>query len=251
MPRLNVYSWAIWMATLAMQPILAFWMARGGGLWRKWPSVFSFLCFKSLLDCPLLVITLLPIGDVKVEIYFDTYWIGAGISALIQVWMIVMIASSLAGISRRLRTCISIFIPLMAALHLASALRLASTAEAPHLVISLDRAVSLAWLTVFLCMAFTADVVLGIRWTAQQVGIGTGFAVMAAGEVCASWLIGYLPNLTALSNAYGSIYLGALTAWAVTFWRSSEEPGNSPVTIENLATTLKTFSIVINKLRSK
>lgn len=220
MPHLTPLSWAAWVVAIAFQPALVVLMyARR--VWRRWLSLFTFLIVKSVGSFALLAIYL-GIHDPfrQAAVYFYTYWLFAFASALVQIWMIIQIGCEMAGVSRRVRYWIAQGICCCAAIDLGITLVVAFQMTNPlwgriaHIVLSLNKAVNLAWLVTFMT-AVLAYEFLGIRGFDSVRGISIGFAIEAVGATAASWLFGAVRNVSAVSDAQEIIYIVALVVWTV------------------------------------
>jgi hypothetical protein len=218
MPQLNSFSWVLWIVVIVSQPVVVFLMVKSGA-WRRWTSMFAFVCLLSLQSFALLYVSVaLPDTDFRALLYFWIYWSLALVCEAIQIWMIVQIACDLIGISKRAKLWIRHGVPALAMANLIWAAILAVQSEhqfysrVVYVVSWLDRSITLSWLTTFLIIALGSNF-LGIEWTAEARGVGLGFALDSLSSTVASWLGYGSINFTFLSNLKAVIYLLALWLW--------------------------------------
>lgn len=225
--NLSPCAWAIWMTTIAFQPLLAFLLARKG-LWRKWASLFLFLCVKSAGSFALVAIWF-GVGDpdLRAALYFYTYWGFAFLAGIVQVWMVIQIGCAMAGVSLRVRCWIAsgiwtcAFGELAVFAHITHAARLPAWGRISQIVLDLDKSIDLAWLSTFM-LAVLACETLGIRGFNPVRGISIGYAIMALGATCSSWMLGFIRDVALISNVNGFMFLLALSTWAYTLQQSQE-----------------------------
>jgi len=217
MPHLSLFSWAVWIGIIALQPAVLLRLVRSG-LWKRWLSLTVFLSLKSAGSLSLLAIyTLAPHPDVP---YFYVYWCVAGLAAIIEIWMIIQVGCAMAGLTGSMRTWIAHATLAIAAATLTVFIPAALHSHRPvwgvlsHSVLGLNEAVNLAWLVTFgivLCLYELFD----IESFGAVRGIASGFALMALGTSLCGWLYEFTGNVTAISNLQDVIYLASLLVWAV------------------------------------
>lgn len=217
MPHLTLFSWAVWIAIILLQPAVLLGMVRSG-LWKRWLSLAVFLSLKASGSVLLLAIyTLARHPDAP---YFYVYWWFACLEAIIEIWMIIQVGCAMAGLSRSMRVWIAHATLAIAAATLTVFIPAALHSHKPvwgilsHSVLGLNEAVNLAWLVTFgivLCLyeLFEIESFGAVR------GIATGFALMALGCSLCGWLYEFTGNVTAISNLQDLIYLASLLVWAV------------------------------------
>jgi len=218
MPHLSLFSWAVWIGIIALQPAALLRLVRSG-LWKRWLSLTVFLSLKSTGSLLLLAIYLwLPHPDDGP--YFYVYWCFAGLAAIAEIWMIIQVGCAMAGLSRSMRTWIAHATLAIAAATLTVFIPAALHSHRPvwgvlsHSVLGLNEAVNLAWLVTFgivLCLYELFD----IESFGAVRGIASGFALMALGTSLCGWLYEFTGNVTAISNLQDVIYLASLLVWAV------------------------------------
>ncbi|HEX3661778.1 MAG TPA: hypothetical protein VHU89_10120 [Acidobacteriaceae bacterium] len=217
MPRLTLFAWAVWIAIIALQPAVLFRLVRSG-LWRRWLSLAVFLGLKSTGSLVLLAsYTLLRQPDGP---YFYVYWWFALLEAIAEIWMIIQVGCTMAGLSRSMRAWIAHATLAIAAATLTVFIPAALHSHAPvwgilsHSVLSLNVGVNLAWLVTFgivLCLYELFD----IEPFGAVRGIAAGFAMMALGASLCGWLYEFTGRVTTISNLQDLMYLASLLVWAV------------------------------------
>jgi hypothetical protein len=217
MPRLTLFSWAVWIAIIVLQPAVLLRLVRSG-LWKRWLSLSVFLGLKSLGSLVLLSIyTLIRQPDVP---YFYVYWSFALLAALTEIWMIIQVGCAMAGLSRSMRNWIAHATLAIAAATLTVFIPAALRSHAPvwgvlsHSVLGLNEAVNLAWLVTFgivLCLYELFD----IESFGAVRGIAAGFALMALGTSLCGWLYEFTGRNSAISNLQDLVYCAALVVWVV------------------------------------
>ncbi|MFZ0630740.1 MAG: hypothetical protein WAM56_05575 [Acidobacteriaceae bacterium] len=218
MPHLSLFSWAVWIAIIALQPAALLRLVHSG-LWKRWLSLTVFLSLKSTGSLLLLAIyLLLPHPDNGP--YFYVYWCFAGLAAITEIWMIIQVGCAMAGLSRSMRAWIAHATLAIAAATLTVFIPAALHSHRPvwgvlsHSVLGLNEAVNLAWLVTFgivLCLYELFD----IESFGAVRGIASGFALMALGDSLCGWLFEFTGNVTAISNLQNLIYLASLLVWVV------------------------------------
>lgn len=217
MPHLNLFSWAVWIGVIVLQPAVLIRMVHSG-LWKRWLSLTVFLALKSLGSLVLLSIyTLIPQPDVP---YFYVYWSFALLGSLAEIWMIIQVGCAMAGVSRSMRTWVAHATLAIAAATLTVFIPAALHSHAPvwgvlsHSVLGLNEAVNLAWLVTFgivLCLYELFD----IESFGAVRGISAGFALMALGCSLCGWLYEFTGRNTAISNLQDLVYCAALLVWVL------------------------------------
>jgi hypothetical protein len=217
MPLLTPFSWAVWIAIIALQPAVLYRLVRSG-LWKRWLSLTVFLSLKSTGSLLLLAIyTLVPQPDVP---YFYVYWSVAFLAAIAEIWMIIQVGCAMAGLSHSMRTWIAHATLAIAAATLTVFIPAALHSHAPvwgilsHSVLGLNEAVNLAWLVTFgivLCLYELFD----IESFGAVRGIASGFALMALGASLCGWLYEFTAQPYVISDLQDLVYLGSLLVWVV------------------------------------
>lgn len=217
MPHLSLFSWAVWIGIIALQPAVLLRLVRSG-LWKRWLSLTVFLSVKSLGSLSLVAIyTLARHPDAP---YFYVYWWFAGLAALTEIWMIIQVGCAMAGISGPLRAWVAHATLAIAAATLTVFIPIALDSHRPvwgvlsHSVLGLNEGVNLAWLVTFgivLCLYELFD----IESFGAVRGVASGFALMALGTSLCGWLYEFTGNVTAISNLQDLIYLASLLVWVV------------------------------------
>lgn len=229
MPQLDWITWAIWLTYAFGQASAALFVWRRGFV-RQWPSLACFLVIRSAVDFLLLGITFSSfLGKQQCVVYFYTYWCGAGLASIAEMWMIVQIGSALVAGSRKAVRWVWMTAPVVAVLCVLGAAGLSLWPNyGPNLkvvstVVGLDRIVSISWLTTFLCVAVFSDI-LGIRWRRHPFGIAIGLAIQATTAIGVSWFLETLTyaNAALLSKIADGTYLLTLATWSITL--AKDEP---------------------------
>lgn len=253
MPQLDSVSWIVWTLVLILQPVVAVVMI-SKGLWRRWPSVFAFLCFRSIISFALLGMTVaMPDTDTRAAAYFYTYWGGTAVGELLQVWMLLQIALDLGGASKviRRRLCYSIPAISLAALTISVLLSfsapMTATGRIVTVVIDLDKAFSLGWLFSFLAVAVFSEF-LGIEWSPVSLGIAIGMAVEALGQTVVTWALSiWASSWNHLSELAGIFYCVCLLTWGTSFFRRQYPPPAIPP--EQVVSWIGAMARIMKKLR--
>jgi hypothetical protein len=217
MPHLTLFSWAVWIAIIVLQPAALFRLVRSG-LWKRWLSLTCFLSLKSVGSLVLLSVYLL--ARQPDAPYFYVYWSFAFLAAIAEIWMIIQVGCAMAGLSRSMRIWIAHATLAIAAATLTVFIPAALHSHRPvwgilsHSVLGLNEAVNLAWLVTFgivLCLYELFD----IESFGAVRGIASGFALMALGDSLCGWLFEFTGNVNAISNLQNLVYCAALLVWVV------------------------------------
>jgi hypothetical protein len=216
MPKVGSVGFVIWIVTILAQPLLSAWFFRSGRA-RRWPSIFFYLCLKSLRSIALFGMYL---ADMPAT-YFYTYWGSAVIDNLICLWVISEVVRALVFPSARVVQIAHIvllhFVVIAAVIgcYLSMQVHAAFTMEETLFVSALERATSLAWCIVFLLIAFGSELI-GLRWIPQTLYIGLGFSIQSLGNLAWAWIVS-LVGVSAvpyMDDIRGIIYLCVLMIWA-------------------------------------
>jgi hypothetical protein len=217
MPRLNLLSWAVWIAIIVLQPAVLIRLVRSG-LWKRWMSLTLFLALKSIGSLLLLAIyTMAPRPDAP---YFYVYWSFAFLAEIAEIWMIIQVGGAMAGLSRSMRVWIIHATLAIAAATLTVFIPAALHSHAPvwgvlsHAVLGLNEAINLAWVVTFGIVLWLYEL-FDIESFGAVRGIAAGFALMALGASICGWLFEFTGRATAISNLQDLVYCAALLVWIV------------------------------------
>lgn len=222
MPHLSLFSWAVWIGIIALQPAVLLRLVRSG-LWKRWMSLTVFLSLKTI--CSLLLLSIYTLAAHPDAPYFYVYWYFAGFAAITEIWMILQVGCAMAGLSGSMRRWVAHATLAIAAATLTVFIPAALHSHKPvwgilsHSVLGLNEGVNLAWLVTFgvvLCLYELFD----IESFGAVRGIAAGFALMALGTSLCGWLYEFTGNVTAISNLQDLMYLASLLVWAVALRRS-------------------------------
>jgi len=249
MLHLSFFSWLVWLTIIAAQLALFFMLAKGEGR-RRWMFLFWFVGINSLESLILLADAVLPIRPPLAErIYFHTFWAGAIVSYLIEIFMIAEIASDIAYISARISRLIrngviGLSVGCFLVFLFAHLLSHASNPFVASLSL-LDQAISVGWLASFLAVTCGADL-LGLCWPRQAIGVATGFLIESCGSsACTALLDG---NLAAFAGVIkGIIYLIALVVWAISI-QFREEQLEDPPDFPSLQFAIGIYKTIFKRL---
>jgi len=220
---------------------------------KHWPALFTLICWKSLVSL-LLIATALEVWgyDRTPAVYFYVYWVSAGVTGLLQIWVITELACAVAP---AIGTILRKVIPALATLFLAGSAFLVDGAPASfplyatRLVVNMDRAVSLGWLVTFIVLFYASRDVLGIRWNQRTLGVAFGLSLQAIGKTGVSWLLDVFPgHWYVLSNIQGGIWIVALGSWISVFLRA-EQGCSELYPLDSLKAVLATYTQTLQKLR--
>jgi hypothetical protein len=217
MPRLTLFSWAVWIAIIALQPAVLFRLVRSG-LWKRWLSLTCFLSLKSVGS--LLLVGIYTLAREPDSPYFYVYWAFALLAAIAEIWMIIQVGGAMAGVSRSMRIWIAHATLAIAAATLTVFIPAALHSHTPvwgmlsHAVLGLNEAVNLAWLVTFGIVLFLYEL-FDIESFGAVRGIASGFALMALGDSLCGWLFEFTGNVNAISNLQNFVYLASLMVWVV------------------------------------
>jgi hypothetical protein len=253
MPTLSLSAWVIWGAVFAPQTALIIMMIQNG-MYRRWPSVFAFLCVQSLQAVLMLGIVLrVSDPDLQPFLTFWTYWIGAFVSQVIEVWIIVQLCCALVGERTIIKRWLRGAVPSLAVLSLGCSLLLSIDTKA-HIydaavraVTLMDKSVTLGWLSMFLVIALGADF-LEISWPPIARGIAVGLAVELSGEMMTTWLSDGQPRSALISNLKGSIYICTVLIWTVSIRRKTSNNCDS-VDAERFSAYLETYFLALKRIK--
>lgn len=225
------------MAAIVIQPGMAAAMVKFG-FRKRWPALFTFLCFRSTVSVLLLIISLVPETDFTAAAYFYAYWGAAGFACFIRVWMVEEMINSTSP-TARVRRFVRIVVPIAAVLFVAPAVLLSSHGPVPvasELVkdtVNFNRVISITWVLTFAVLAYACEY-LGPRWTGRDRMIAAGLAFQATSELVTSWLLGVWTPGKILSDLHDLSYLASLGIWLFAFIQ--REP---PTEIPDLRTAHK------------
>jgi hypothetical protein len=192
--------------------------------------------------------------ELRAELYFYTYWGGAFLSQIAEVWMIVQIGCELAGVSSRIRSWIQNGVPALAVFQMAASLLLcinspvSQSGKVTGIILNLERSVSLAWLGTFLVACAAAEI-LGIEWAPGVREVSIGFAVEAIAATFASWLIDLLPDITWLSDIRETIYILALSVWALAILGKNYKTTILPETLNRFKSSFDLYAAAIERIK--
>lgn len=195
MPELGSWAWLSWLACIAGEITVSGFMAYSG-TWRKYPSVFAYVCWKSLLSLLLLGIVVAG-GDESWRnfLYFYVYYFGAMVSCILSFSIICTFVTSFVDsveMRESLKTALRIA---GVAFALGSLFFSAFTAE-PYdpfnegivrFAACLNRGVILGTVILFLCSVYVVRW-LKLSWPQGSKGLAGGFALLQIGGL-AYWLL--------------------------------------------------------------
>src|SRR5260370_41906945 len=179
MPRVDTFSFIIWIATAIAYASLAIAIALRSGL-RRWFSLFLFAAVSSSAAIALFFIY--RAGSSVA--YFWGYWGERFVLGACQFGIIWQVAGSLLVARRwRRRACKAMLIFTFLALAGSGAMTLATPlpiyAAVMRIVVSIDRCMSLASCILFVLTTLSFDA-MGLRWRREALLIGIGLSIQGA-----------------------------------------------------------------------
>lgn len=234
MPSLTLWSWLFWLAAVAGQLGVACLLVHTG-LWKRFRAVFLFVCWRSAISFSLLLITLYLHEPARSWWYFYVYYFGAIVGCVLQFAIIVNLAKTLVS-SDQMRNAIETGLRYMGGAYVLGFALLSIFSPVPgdeeivRCCVALTRATSMAWLAVFLCVAYLVRW-LRLTWPRDSLGMAVGYALCSIGEAVRCLMGTFHMHL--LSDTQALCYLACLATWAFTL--RSAAPSRLGLVVTNLA----------------